>query len=34
MYYFKGEQEFLKNPEISFVYLTKYVPSYIKNVLL
>jgi hypothetical protein len=31
-HYFKGEQDFLKNPEISFVYLTKYVPSYIKNV--
>lgn len=31
-HWFKGELEFLKKPEISFVYLTKYVPSYVKNV--
>lgn len=32
-HWFKGELEFLKRPEISFMYLTKYIPEYINNVL-
>ena len=32
-HYFKGELDFLKNPDIGSVYLTKWIPSYVKNVL-